>query len=58
MTDWNRLQDAGRELSLAFTLLDRASDITLLTTAAVITKTGLLDAARGAVARTNELLGR
>lgn len=58
MTDWNKLLDAGRELAQAFDLLDRANEITLLTTAAMITKAGLLDAARGAVGRTNRLLGR
>ncbi len=58
MTDWNKLLEAGRELSQAFDLLDRADEVTLLTAAAVITKAGLLDAARGAVARTNWLLGR
>jgi len=58
MTDWNKLLEAGRELSQAFDLLDRANEITMLTAAALITKSGLLEAARGAVARTNRLLGR
>ena len=58
MTDWNKLLEAGRELAQAFDLLDRADEIAMLTTAALITKAGLLDAARGAVARTNLLLRR
>lgn len=58
MENWSRLMDAGRELSQAFELLDRASEITTISTAAVITKEGLLGAARQAVARTNSLLGR
>lgn len=58
MTDWTRLIDAGRELSQAFDLLDRANEITWITSAALVTKTGLLEAARAAVARTNRLLDR
>ena len=58
MTDWNKRLEASQELSQAFDLLDRAHEITLLTAASLITKVGLLDAARGAVARTNRLLGR
>lgn len=58
MENWTRLIDAGRELALAFDLLDRAAEITTISTAAVITKEGLLGAAREAVARTNTLLGR
>ena len=58
MTDWNKLLEAGRELSQAFDLLDRANEVTWLTAAALVTKAGLLDAARDAVTRTNRLLGR
>ena len=58
MENWTRLIEAGRELAQAFDLLDRAAEITTISTAAVITKEGLLDAAREAVARTNTLLGR
>ncbi|WP_148207308.1 hypothetical protein [Paramagnetospirillum magneticum] len=58
MENWSRLMDAGRELSMAFDLLDRAAEITTISTAAVLTKEGLLGAARQAVARTNSLLGR
>ena len=58
MTDWNKLLETSRELSQAFNLLDRANEITLLTTAALITKAGLLDAARDTVARANRMLGR
>lgn len=58
MENWSRLMDAGRELSMAFDLLDRAAEITTISTAAVMTKEGLLGAARQAVARTNSLLGR
>jgi len=58
MTDWNKLIEAGRELAMAFDYLDRAHEVSCLTAAAIITKTGLLDAAREAVARTNRLIGR
>jgi hypothetical protein len=58
MENWSRLMDAGRELAMAFDLLDRAAEITTISTAAVITKEGLLGAAREAVARTNRLLNR
>jgi hypothetical protein len=58
MDNWTRLIDAGRELAQAFDLLDRAAEVTTLTAAAIVTKEGLLGAAREAVARTNTLLGR
>jgi len=58
MDNWTRLIEAGRELAQAFDLLDRAAEITTISTAAVVTKEGLLGAAREAVARTNTLLGR
>jgi len=58
MENWTRLIDAGRELAQAFDLLDRAAEITTISTAAIITKQGLLDAARQAVARTDTLLAR
>lgn len=58
MDNWTRLIEAGNELARAFDLLDRSAEITALTTAAVITKEGLLGAAREAVSRTNTLLGR
>lgn len=57
MDNWGRLIEAGGQLSQAFDLLDRANEITIITTAAIITKQGLLSAARQAVARSNALLG-
>lgn len=57
MENLTRLIDAGRELAQAFDLLDRAAEITTISTAAVVSKRGLLDAARQAVTRTNALLG-
>ncbi|RAU21016.1 hypothetical protein CU669_15645 [Paramagnetospirillum kuznetsovii] len=58
MDNWTRLIDAGRELSQAFDLLDRANEITYITTAAIMTKQGLASAAREAVIRANSLLKR
>ncbi len=58
MTEWETLAAASKELASAFALLDRAQELTCLTTATIITKTGLLEAARVAVARTNWLLER
>lgn len=58
MENWTRLIDAGRELAQAFDLLDRAAEITIISTAAVVSKQGLLDAARQAVTRANALLGK
>lgn len=58
MDNWTRLIDAGRELSQAFDLLDRADEISYITAAAVITKEGLVLAAREAVTRANSLLKR
>lgn len=58
MDNWTRLIDAGRELSQAFDLLDRADEISYITAAAVITKEGLVFAAREAVTRANSLLKR
>ena len=57
MTDWNILAQAGKELTRAFDLLDRAADTPCTPTAAIITKMGLVDAAEGAVGRDNRLLG-
>ncbi|MBI5166087.1 MAG: hypothetical protein HY985_19575 [Magnetospirillum sp.] len=58
MTDWNTLAEAGKELAQAFHYLDRASETATITAAAIITKTGLVDAARVAVGRANRLLER
>lgn|GEM_PF-1738423 len=56
MDNWSRLIDAGRELAHAFSLLDRAQETACPSVAAVITKEGLLTAARDAVTRANTLL--
>jgi len=57
MTDWNILAQAGKELAHAFDLLDRAGETTTTPTAAIITKMGLIGAARDAVGRVDRLLG-
>ncbi|OAN45681.1 hypothetical protein A6A04_07410 [Paramagnetospirillum marisnigri] len=56
MENWARLMTADRELSQAFDLLDRAREITLRTPAAIVTREGLVAAARDAVTRVNGLL--
>jgi hypothetical protein len=56
MNNWSNLIEAGKELSQAFALLDRFNEITYMTTAAIITKEGLLAAAREAVARANSIM--
>lgn len=58
MTDWTQLINAGNELARAFDFLDRADEICAMTTAAAITKAGLIDAARDALARANRAMGR
>ncbi|MBI3447135.1 MAG: hypothetical protein HY055_17650 [Magnetospirillum sp.] len=58
MTHWTTLINAGSDLTRAFALLDQASEIGSLTAAAIITRMGLMDAARQAVARANRQLGR
>lgn len=58
MENWTRLIAAGRELSQAFDLLDRANEITYITAAAIVTKDGLVSTAREAVTRANALLKR
>lgn len=58
MNDWDRLIEAGRELSLAFSLLDRVEAMTSFSSAAIARGEGLLSAADDAVARANTLLRR
>lgn len=55
MTSEHLLQ-SGRELGRAFALLERANDYVLPIEAALITKRGLLDEARRAVAAAREAL--
>lgn len=56
MDNLTRLIDAGRDIAQAFDLLDRAAEITTFAAAAIVTKQGLLDAARQAVSRANALM--
>lgn len=56
MTDWTTLMESGRELSRAFTLLDRAGESASFGTAALITQQGLIDEARAAIATARQLL--
>jgi len=58
MTDWNALAQAGKDIAQAFDYLDRAAEVTLVTTAAILTHVGLVGAAREAVVRANRALGR
>lgn len=51
-----QLYQAGQNLTRAFTLLERANDCVLPIAAALITKRGLLDEARRAVAMARESL--
>lgn len=53
MDNLTRLIESGRDIALAFDLLDRAAEITTFAAAAIVTKQGLLDAARQAVTRAN-----
>lgn len=55
MTSEHLLQ-SGRELGRAFALLERANDYVLPIEAALVTKRGLLDEARRAVAAAREAL--
>ena len=57
MTDWTALMAAGAALAQAYVLLDRANETGTHCQAAIITKSGLLDAARQAVIRANRQLG-
>jgi len=56
MTDWKILAEADKHLAQAFDLLDRAAETTCVTSAAIVTRIGLIDAARVAVGRANHLL--
>ncbi|MBR9972349.1 hypothetical protein [Magnetospirillum sulfuroxidans] len=51
-----QLMEAGRQLSRAFALLERANDHILPIEAALISKRGLLDEARRAVTAAKEAL--
>ena len=51
-----QLYEAGRNLTRAFALLERANDHVLPIEAALISKRGLLDEARRAVAAAREVL--
>ena len=56
MADWVVLAQAGKELAQAFDYLDRAGETPTVTSASIVTKQGLIAAARGAVGRANRLL--
>lgn len=56
MDNLTRLIESGRDIAQALELLDRAAEITTFAAAAIVTKQGLLDAARQAVSRANALM--
>lgn len=58
MDEWTTLIEAGKQLSRAYTLLDRSAEIACLTGAAIITKQGLHAAAHQAVDQATTLLLR
>ena len=56
MIDWTALAAAGKELARAFDLLDHAGRTDCRFTAAVVTRMGLIEAAREAVQQSNKML--